>query len=74
MLIIGNCDKFGGEHYNKLLGEWLAEAIRGVFISLGINEDRIFTASLGSAKADLNVRNTAKDALDRRCNIVLQVK
>jgi len=74
MLIVGNCAKFGGEQYNKSLGKRRAEAIREILISLRISEDRILTASLGSTKANLNVRSKAEGALDRRCDIVLQVK
>jgi OOP family OmpA-OmpF porin len=50
LLIVGNCDKFGGVQYNKSLGKRRAEAIRGILISLGVSENRILTASLGSTK------------------------
>jgi outer membrane protein OmpA-like peptidoglycan-associated protein len=74
MLIVGKCDKFGGEQYNKLLGKQRAEAICRIFIPLSISEDIILVAFLGPTKANLSVRSKAEGAFDRRCDVVLQVK
>jgi peptidoglycan-associated lipoprotein len=72
ILVVGNCDRFGKEQYNNMLGKRRAEAIRDIFISLGIGEDRIITASLGSSKANKNVQRKEDGALDRRCDIVIR--
>ncbi|MDR1457661.1 MAG: OmpA family protein [Puniceicoccales bacterium] len=71
VLVVGNCDKFGKESYNDALGKRRAEAVRDIFVSLGIDANRIITASLGSVKANKSVRHKEDSALDRRCDIVL---
>ncbi|MDR0693253.1 MAG: OmpA family protein [Puniceicoccales bacterium] len=71
VLVVGNCDKFGKESYNDALGKRRAEAVRDIFVSLGIDENRIITASLGSVKANKSVKHKEDGALDRRCDIVL---
>ncbi|MDR2432197.1 MAG: OmpA family protein [Puniceicoccales bacterium] len=71
VLVVGNCDRFGKESYNNALGKRRAEAVRDIFVSLGIDENRIITASLGSVKANKSVRHKEDSALDRRCDIVL---
>jgi peptidoglycan-associated lipoprotein len=71
VLIVGNCDKFGKESYNNALGKRRAEAVRDVFVSLGIGENRIITASLGSMKANKSVQRKEDSGFDRRCDIVL---
>ncbi|MDR2779097.1 MAG: OmpA family protein [Puniceicoccales bacterium] len=71
ILVVGNCDKFGKEQYNDILGKRRAEAVRDVFISLGIGENRITTASLGSSKANKNIQRKEDAASDRRCDIVI---
>ncbi|MDR2777009.1 MAG: OmpA family protein [Puniceicoccales bacterium] len=72
ILVVGNCDKFGKESYNNALGKRRAEAVRDVFVSLGIDENRVITASLGSIKANKSVQHKADCALDRRCDIVIR--
>ncbi|MDR2628790.1 MAG: OmpA family protein [Puniceicoccales bacterium] len=71
VLIVGNCDKFGKESYNDVLGKQRAEAVRDVFVFLGIDENRIITASLGSMKANKSVQHKEDSVLDRRCDIVI---
>jgi peptidoglycan-associated lipoprotein len=71
MLVVGKCDRFGKESYNDALGKRRAEAVRDVFVSLGIDENRIITASLGSAEANKSVQRKEDGAFDRRCDIVL---
>jgi peptidoglycan-associated lipoprotein len=72
VLVVGNCDRFGKELYNNALGKRRAEAVQDIFVSLGINENRIITASLGSTKANKNVQHKEDSALDRRCDIVIR--
>ena len=71
ILVVGNCDKFGTEKYNYNLGRRRADAVRDVFISAGIDKDRIVTASLGSCKANKEILNKSEGKNDRRCDIVL---
>ena len=71
ILVVGNCDKFGTEKYNYDLGRRRADAVRDVFISAGIDKDRIVTASLGSCRANKEILNKSEGKNDRRCDIVL---
>jgi peptidoglycan-associated lipoprotein len=71
ILLVGNCDKFGGEKYNLSLGQRRAEAVRDAFEALEINRDRVITASLGSYRANQSAEKKVDGAVDRRCDIVL---
>jgi outer membrane protein OmpA-like peptidoglycan-associated protein len=71
VLVVGNCDKFGKESYNNALGKRRAEAVQDVFVSLGIDKNRIITASLGSMKANKSVQHKEDCVFDRRCDIVI---
>jgi outer membrane protein OmpA-like peptidoglycan-associated protein len=71
VLVVGHCDKFGGEAYNYSLGQRRAEAARDVLISSGIEGSRIITASLGSSKANRTIQNKFDGEQDRRCDIVI---
>jgi len=71
ILVVGNCDKFGTEKYNYNLGRRRADAVRDVFVSAGIDKDRVVTASLGSCKANKEILNKSEGKNDRRCDIVL---
>jgi outer membrane protein OmpA-like peptidoglycan-associated protein len=71
ILVVGHCDKFGGEQYNLSLGKHRAEAVRDILVSLGIDKKRIVTASLGSSKANKNVSNKEAGISDRRSDIVI---
>jgi outer membrane protein OmpA-like peptidoglycan-associated protein len=55
-----------------MLRKTRADAIGDVFISLGIGEDKVIMASLGSSKANKNVQRKEDGVLDRRCDALIR--
>lgn len=45
--IEGHCDERGTEEYNLALGERRANAVKNYLVSLGVDEERLFTISYG---------------------------
>ena len=50
--IEGHCDERGTEEYNLALGEKRATAAKSYLVSLGIEEDRIYTITYGEEKPE----------------------
>lgn len=70
-LIVGHCDHFGTQAYNNKLGLKRAENVKNRLIELGISEDRIIVASVGSEQAKEMSTNRDVTIADRRADIVL---
>jgi outer membrane protein OmpA-like peptidoglycan-associated protein len=72
ILVVGNCDRFGTEQCNHILGQRRAEAVRAVLVESGIDNGRVVTASLGFSRARADVKSKEEGLADRRCDIVVR--
>ena len=72
LLVVGQCDKFGRDNYNFVLGRQRAESVRRVLINSGLDASKVEIVSLGSTKANKNYNSKAESAGDRECDIVLK--
>lgn len=70
VLVVGHCDHFGEQAYNKKLGLKRAENVKSRLVKLGIDENRIVVASLGSEQAKETSSNKEITMSDRRVDIV----
>jgi peptidoglycan-associated lipoprotein len=70
MTIEGHCDQRGSNEYNLSLGERRANAVKQIFISNGISQNRLSTVSFGEEKP--LVSGDSEDAMskNRRANFV----
>jgi outer membrane protein OmpA-like peptidoglycan-associated protein len=71
ILLVGHCDHFGTFAYNNSLGQRRAESVKAkMMVELGLSEDRIIVASVGSEKAVEASRNKDVTVVDRRVDVV----
>lgn len=70
LTIEGHCDQRGSAEYNLALGERRANAVRQIFISNGINGNRVTTVSFGKEKLLANSESDEAMAKNRRANFV----
>jgi peptidoglycan-associated lipoprotein len=69
MRLVGHADPRGDEEYNLLLGGRRADAVRRVFVDLGLADSRISTTSRG--EMDAIGTDTPTWARDRRVDVLL---
>lgn len=50
MQITGNADQRASQEYNQALGQKRADAVKDYLVQLGVNADRLETASYGAAR------------------------
>ena len=67
----GHCDERGTDQYNMSLGEQRALAVREELIRMGIDSDRILTASFGRSRPLDATHSDAAHAKNRRDQFVL---
>lgn len=70
LTIEGHCDQRGSAEYNLALGERRANAVRQVFISNGIQSNRVTTVSFGKEKLLAQGESDEAMAKNRRANFV----
>ncbi len=70
----GNCDEVGSEEYNYILGLKRAESVKKYLVSLGLNEDKIFTKSFGKTRP-ICLKDTEKcHSKNRRVDFIFLLK
>jgi peptidoglycan-associated lipoprotein len=67
LLLTGHCDNRGEQEFNMSLGDYRAQAVKGVLVGLGVGTDRIMTSSRG--KLDAVGTDEAGWSNDRRVDI-----
>lgn len=70
LTIEGHCDQRGSAEYNLALGERRANAVRQVFVSNGIQGNRLTTVSFGKEKLLAQGDSDEAMAKNRRANFV----
>jgi peptidoglycan-associated lipoprotein len=67
--IAGNADARAGEEYNQKLAQERADAVKGHLVGLGVNPDRMMTASHGKDKPVCGESTEACYAANRRVDL-----
>lgn len=68
--VTGHTDKVGPETTNKAVGQRRADAVAKYLVGLGVPQQRIVTASLGSSKPLVVTRPGVSEISNRRVEVV----
>jgi len=71
ILVEGHCDERGSVHYNRILGERRAKAVKEYLVASGIAAKRIYTRSYGEERPLDTGHNEEAWAMNRRASFTV---
>ena len=74
LVVEGNCDERGTAEYNMSLGEYRAQSVREQLVTLGVDAQRIQTASYGEERPADAAHNEGAWAKNRRAEFAFYQK